>query len=74
MPGIHLLTNEKFSYEFEKDDVKIIDEMIGKFGTKSREEVVLKALSLLYTIQTECPNAKTVVVQDEKEKVTIPLS
>jgi|GEM_PF-6501270 hypothetical protein len=73
MGGIRSLTGGGFSYEFDKEDAKIINEMVGHFGTNSQEDVILKALSLLYTIYLERPKAKVVIVQDESGKSIIPL-
>lgn len=73
MPGkIKVLGKEPFMYTFGPEDVRAIDEMIGHFG-ESREDVIIKALSLLYTIYTERKGAKTVVAQDSSGRTIIPL-
>ncbi|MEM2002701.1 MAG: hypothetical protein QXT77_08665 [Candidatus Methanomethylicaceae archaeon] len=73
MARIRALTGGSFSFEFDKEDAKIINEMVGHFNTQSPEDVILKALSLLYTIYLERPNARVVIVQDNSGKSTIPL-
>lgn len=73
MARIRPLTGGSFSFEFDKEDAKIINEMVGHFNTQTPEDVILKALSLLYTIYIERPHARVVIVQDNSGKSTIPL-
>lgn len=73
MPGkIQPLKGRPFTYTFEPEDAQAIDEMIGYLG-ESREEIIIKALSLLYTIYTERPSAKTVIVQDASGRTVVSL-
>ena len=73
MPGkIKPLGKEPFSYTFAPEDARVIDEMVGHFGD-TREDVIIKALSLLYTIYTERRGARTVIAQDGSGRTVIPL-
>ncbi|OUD12645.1 hypothetical protein TPSD3_00010 [Thioflexithrix psekupsensis] len=57
---------------FTPDEVAVIDEMVTIFGD-SREDVVIKAVSLLYTVYKEDENAKNVFLQVGTKRVVIPL-
>lgn len=72
--AIGLLTAQPFSHTFTAEDVNAIDEMVatGHYGA-TREAVIDKALSLLYTISVQKPGAKFVILQDNSGKATIPL-
>jgi hypothetical protein len=71
---IGILTAQPFSHTFTAEDVTAIDEIVatGHYGA-SRDAVIDKALSLLYTISVQKPGTKFVIVQDNSGKATIPL-
>jgi ribosomal protein L1 len=58
---------------FTLENTKVIQSMIGKYGV-DEEDVVINALTLLYTISKKCPSAKHIIVQDLSGTINIPLA
>lgn len=63
----------RYSIEFFPEEVAILDELLETERFESREDVVFKAISLLYTIFKENPGAKVVFVERAGKRVAIPL-
>jgi hypothetical protein len=62
----------RFIVEFSPEEVTVLDEMLGTYGN-SRQDVVFRAVSLLYTVFRENPEAKTVFIQRGSKRLAIPL-
>jgi|YNPNPStandDraft_1061719.scaffolds.fasta_scaffold149628_2 hypothetical protein len=63
----------RYSIEFLPDEVAVLDELLETERFESREDVVFKALSLLYTILKENSEAKVVFVERAGKRIAIPL-
>ncbi|MBI3240880.1 MAG: hypothetical protein HYZ49_01110 [Chloroflexi bacterium] len=60
------------SVTFESEEVAAIEDMLGYFGD-TREDIVFKAISLLYTIYQQDPKAESVFIQKGNQRIVIPL-
>lgn len=73
-PKIRIAEPEATTLTFSTENQEIMKEMIeAKYG-ESEKDLIINALTILYTIAKKAPNAKDITVQGEDGKITIPIT
>lgn len=59
---------------FSEENQAIIKEMIAAKYGENEKDLIINALTILYTIAKKAPNAKEISVQGENSPVLIPIT
>jgi hypothetical protein len=71
---IVVINTPPMTLTFSEENQAIIKEMIAAKYGENEKDLIINALTILYTIAKKAPNAKEISVQGENSPVLIPIT
>lgn len=71
---IAVIETPPMTLTFSEENQAVIKEMIAAKYGENEKDLIINALTILYTIAKKAPNAKEITVQGENSPVSIPIT